>query len=202
MQCIRVTKHERRMENVKEQSWTKNRFNGWVNHTDGFTCICKVDQLERGWNGSLDIPNHWRGNYSPSINSGHDPVLQLCRHNSTDGFQKREESRRGSHIARCSANKSQGIVGPNEKGGATMSQHIKIFLILTMVLILSIVLTSLGVAYAGGVRGIGLFGVTFFLTFGILLVLAQLIPAGILLSSMFATTLTPSRRHEMPIRAS
>jgi hypothetical protein len=29
-----------------------------------------------------------------------------------------------------------------------------------------------------------------------------LIPAGILLSSMVATTLTPSRRHEMPIRAS
>ena len=109
MQCIRVTKHERRMENVKEQSWTKNRFNGWVNHTDGFTCICKVDQLEREWNGSLDLPNYRRDHYPPSTDSGHDPVLQLYRNNDADGFQEREESRRGSHIAGCSANKGEGI---------------------------------------------------------------------------------------------
>jgi hypothetical protein len=83
-----------------------------------------------------------------------------------------------------------------------MSQQTKILVILSVVLIVSILLSSAGVAYAGGVRGIGLVGVSLFLTFGILLVLAQVIPAGILLSSMVATTLTPSRRHEMPIRAS
>ena len=83
-----------------------------------------------------------------------------------------------------------------------MSHQTKILVILSVVLIVSIFLSSAGVAYAGGVRGIGLVGVSFFLTFGILLVLAQVIPAGILLSSMVATTLTPSRRHEMPIRAS
>jgi len=83
-----------------------------------------------------------------------------------------------------------------------MSQQTKIVVVLSLVLIISIFLGSAGVAYAGGVRGIGLLGVSFFLTFGILLVLAQLIPAGILLSTMVATTLTPSRRHEMPIRAS
>jgi hypothetical protein len=77
----------------------------------------------------------------------------------------------------------------------------KIIIILSLALILAIAMFSLGIAYVGGVRGIGLLGVWFFLTFGIIVVLAQLIPAGILLSSFIATGFSSFRRGEMPIRA-
>jgi len=40
----------------------------------------------------------------------------------------------------------------------------------------------------------------FFFTFGIIVVLAQLIPAGILLSSFIGATVSPTRRSEIPIR--
>jgi len=77
----------------------------------------------------------------------------------------------------------------------------KILVILSLTLILAIGVFSLGIAYAGGIRGIGLLGVWFFLTFGIIIVLAQLIPAGILLSSFIGTAFSSSRKEEMPIRA-
>jgi hypothetical protein len=77
----------------------------------------------------------------------------------------------------------------------------KILIILSLVLIMSITLSSLGIAYKGGVRGIGLVGVMFFFTFGIIVVLAQLIPAGILLSSFIGTAVSPTRRSEVAIRA-
>jgi len=77
----------------------------------------------------------------------------------------------------------------------------KILTILSLTLILAIALFSLGIAYAGGIRGIGLLGVWFFLTFGIIVVLAQLIPAGILFSSFIGTAFSSFRREEMPIRA-
>ncbi len=77
----------------------------------------------------------------------------------------------------------------------------KIIIILSLALILAIAMFSLGIAYAGGVRGIGLLGVWFFLTFGIIVVLAQLIPAGILLSSFIGTGFSSFRKGEMPIRA-
>jgi hypothetical protein len=76
----------------------------------------------------------------------------------------------------------------------------KILAILSLVLVMSITLFSLGIAYKGGVRGIGLVGVMFFFTFGIIVVLAQLIPAGILLSSFIGATVSPTRRSEIPIR--
>jgi hypothetical protein len=76
----------------------------------------------------------------------------------------------------------------------------KIFIILSLVLIMSIALFSLGIAYAGGVRGMGLLGVLFFLTFGIIVVLAQLVPAGILLSSFIGVSFSSFRKAEMPIR--
>jgi hypothetical protein len=76
----------------------------------------------------------------------------------------------------------------------------KILIILSLILIMSISLFALGIAYQGGVRGIGLIGVTFFFTFGIIVVLAQLIPAGILLSSFIGTAVSPTRRSEVPIR--
>ena len=77
----------------------------------------------------------------------------------------------------------------------------KIMVILCLALILAIAAVSLGIAYAGGVRGIGLLGIWFFLTFGIVIVLAQLIPAGILLSSFIGTVFSSSRKGEMPLRA-
>ena len=83
-----------------------------------------------------------------------------------------------------------------------MSRKMKqIFIVLTLVLILSVAIFSLGIAYAGGIRGIGLLGIWFFLTFGIIVILAQLIPAGILLSSFIGTTFSPFRKGEIPIRA-
>jgi hypothetical protein len=76
----------------------------------------------------------------------------------------------------------------------------RILVILSLALILSIGVFSLAIAYAGGVRGIGLLGVWFFLTFGIVIVLGQLIPAGILLSSLIGTAFSSFRKEEMPLR--
>ncbi len=77
----------------------------------------------------------------------------------------------------------------------------KILVILSLALIVAIGFFSLGIAYAGGVRGVGLLGVWFFLTFGIIIVLAQLIPAGILLSAFIGTGFSSMRKGEMPIKA-
>ncbi len=77
----------------------------------------------------------------------------------------------------------------------------KILLILSLVFVLWIVLVSLGIAFAAGVRGIGLLGGCFFLTFGIVVVLGQMIPAGILLSSFIGIASSPLRKTEIPIRA-
>jgi hypothetical protein len=77
----------------------------------------------------------------------------------------------------------------------------RILLILSLVFIVSIVLASFGIAYAGGVRGAGLLGGCFFFTFGIIIVLGQLIPAGILLSSLIGTAFSPPRKNEVFIRA-
>jgi len=78
----------------------------------------------------------------------------------------------------------------------------RILIILSLILIMSIALFSLGIAYQGGVRGVGLIGVMFFLTFGIIVVLAQLIPAGILISSFIGAATSPTRKSEIPIRVS
>jgi hypothetical protein len=75
----------------------------------------------------------------------------------------------------------------------------KILIILSSVFVISIAAACMGIAYAGGVRGIGLLGVLFFLTFGIVVVLAQLIPAGILLSAFIGTAISPTRKAEMPV---
>ncbi len=77
----------------------------------------------------------------------------------------------------------------------------RILLLLGLILILAITLVVLGIAYAGGIRGIGLLGVCFFFTGGIIVVLGQLIPAGILISSFAGTVISSFRKGEMPIRA-
>lgn len=77
----------------------------------------------------------------------------------------------------------------------------KIFVILSLVMVFSIAMASLGIAYAGGVRGIGLLGLSFFFTVGIVIVLAQAIPASILFCLMISSVFSTFRRNEMPIRA-
>jgi hypothetical protein len=77
----------------------------------------------------------------------------------------------------------------------------KIFVILSLVFVIAIALVSMGIACTGGVKGIGLLGVLFFFTFGIIVILAQLIPAAILLSSFVETTFSFFRKSELPIRA-
>ena len=76
----------------------------------------------------------------------------------------------------------------------------KILIILSLVFMLSVVMASFGIGYAGGVRGIGLLGVCFFLSFGIMVILAQLIPAGILLSSFIGTATSFFRGGEVEVR--
>ena len=77
----------------------------------------------------------------------------------------------------------------------------KIVAILSSTLVIAIAMFSLGIAYAGGIRGIGLLGVWFFMTFGIVVVLAQVIPAVILFVSFIGAVFSPSRRNEVPIHA-
>ena len=77
----------------------------------------------------------------------------------------------------------------------------RIFIILSLVFVIAIALVSMGIACVGGVTGIGLLGVLFFFTFGIIVILAQLIPAAILLSSFVETTFSFFRKSELPVRA-
>ena len=76
----------------------------------------------------------------------------------------------------------------------------KILTALSLVLVMSITIFSFGIAYKGGVRGVGLVGVMFFFTFGVIVVLAQLIPACILISSFIGAVTSPTRTSEIPIR--
>jgi hypothetical protein len=76
-----------------------------------------------------------------------------------------------------------------------------ILILLCLIFVVAIALVSLGIAYAGGIRGIGLLGVCFFFTGGVIVILAQLVPAGVLLSSFIGAGFSSSRREEMPIRA-
>jgi len=83
-----------------------------------------------------------------------------------------------------------------------MSKQTKeIIILLSVILVLAIVAASFVIAYAGGVRGLGLLGISFFLTFGVVIVLAQMIPAGILLCMMIRSVFSSFRGDEIPIRA-
>ena len=77
----------------------------------------------------------------------------------------------------------------------------KILTILSLILIFSIIMTSFGIAYVKGVRGIGLLGISFFFTAAVVIVLAQLIPAGVLFVLMIRYALSSIRSNEMPAHA-
>jgi hypothetical protein len=83
-----------------------------------------------------------------------------------------------------------------------MSERLmKILMLLSLLLILSITLVTFGIAYAGGVKGLGLVGVSFFFTAGVVVILAQLIPAEILLASFIGTTFGFLRKRGTPLQA-
>lgn len=71
--------------------------------------------------------------------------------------------------------------------------------LLSFMLVVGISLFSLGIAHGGGIRGVGLLGMWFFYTFGIVVVLAQVIPAAIVLFSFIAKHSSPMRREEKPV---
>ncbi len=75
-----------------------------------------------------------------------------------------------------------------------------LLIFLSLILILAVALACFGIAYAGGIRGKGLLGFCFFFTGGIVVILAQLIPAGILFSSFVGTAFSFLRKRETPIR--
>ncbi len=77
----------------------------------------------------------------------------------------------------------------------------KILVILGSALVISIALFSLGIAYLGGIRGIGLLGAWFFITFAIVVVLAQVIPAVIMFVSFLGAVFTSTRKSERPAEA-
>ncbi len=77
----------------------------------------------------------------------------------------------------------------------------KILIMIGLTWVVSISITSVAIAYAGGVRGPGLLGVWFFLTSGIVIILAQLIPAVIILSSFIGAATSSHRKGEVPILA-
>jgi len=77
----------------------------------------------------------------------------------------------------------------------------KIFLVLSWVLFTCISIASLGIGYLGGVRAIGLIGISFLVTIGVAIALGQLIPAGILLSSIIRASFSSFRKAHTPIKA-
>ena len=77
----------------------------------------------------------------------------------------------------------------------------KILTILGLVLILTIAVTSSGIVYLSGVRGIGILGISFFFTAAVVIVLAQVIPAGILLALMIRSALSSAHRAGIPAHA-
>jgi len=76
----------------------------------------------------------------------------------------------------------------------------KILTILSLVLVFAIAVTSSLIAFLSGVRGIGILGISFFFTAAVVIVLAQLIPAGILLVLMVKSALFPVARVTVPAR--
>jgi len=83
-----------------------------------------------------------------------------------------------------------------------MSNKIKkILMILGLVLILAIAVTSSGIAYLSGVRGLGIIGISFLFTAAVVIVLAQVIPAGILLVFMIKSALSSVHRARIPAHA-
>jgi len=77
----------------------------------------------------------------------------------------------------------------------------RILFILCSVWISAVALTSAGIAYSGGIRGVELAALTLFLTFGITVFTLQLIPGGILLSPLAGMVFSFLRRTNITVRA-
>jgi hypothetical protein len=77
----------------------------------------------------------------------------------------------------------------------------RILFILCSVWISAVALTSAGIAYAGGIGSGELTAVTLFLTLGITVFTAQLIPGGFLLSSLIGITLSFLKRSNVTVQS-
>ena len=77
----------------------------------------------------------------------------------------------------------------------------RILFILCLVWISAVALTSAGIAYSGGIRGVELIAVTLFPTLGITVFTAQLIPGGILLASFIGTILSVLKRSNVTVQS-
>ena len=77
----------------------------------------------------------------------------------------------------------------------------RILFILCSVWISAVALTSAGIAYSGGIRGVELAAVTLFPTLGVTVFTVQLIPGGILLSSFIGTILSVLKRSNVTVQS-
>jgi hypothetical protein len=77
----------------------------------------------------------------------------------------------------------------------------KILVLLSLLLIVSIALVTFGITYAGGVRGFVLMGVFSFFAGGVIVILVQLMPAEILLASFIGTTFAFLRKSGASLQA-
>lgn len=78
--------------------------------------------------------------------------------------------------------------------------NVKIISVLTLCLVSMFSIFSLVISYLGGVKGVGLIGVWFFMTFGMIVVLGQIIPAMILVFS-FIKAIYGGRHQEQVIKS-
>jgi len=77
----------------------------------------------------------------------------------------------------------------------------RILFILCSVWISTVALTSAGIAYSGGIRGVELTAVTLLLTFGITVLIAQVIPRGILLSPFAGMVLSFLKKTNVDVQS-
>jgi hypothetical protein len=77
----------------------------------------------------------------------------------------------------------------------------RILFILCSAWISTVALTSAGIAYSGGIRGVELAAVTLFLTLGITVLTAQLIPGANILSSFLGILLSFLKRSNSTVQS-
>jgi hypothetical protein len=77
----------------------------------------------------------------------------------------------------------------------------RILFILCSVWISTVALTSAGIAYSGGIRGVELTAVSLLLTFGITVLIAQLMPWGILLSPSAGRVLSFLKKTNVTVKS-
>jgi hypothetical protein len=80
-----------------------------------------------------------------------------------------------------------------------MGSGAKILMMMCLMFVLSILLITSGIAYAGGMRGGSIFETCLLFILGVTLVLAQAIPASILLASLTGGVFSSRKNPRIPI---